>query len=402
MNRRAFLTTVAGAAVVGLAGCTVEYNGLLGGPNAGRVPDGGAPTLQDIARDQADVEVTTADALVDHAARGDGRIIWIPNGTEIDLTGRDLVIRGTAVASGRNENQSGAVITTSDDGASSSAWGGGSGTGLIRMEGNSRLTGVTVYGPHTNVTEHSVLSGYFPFAPGGGSARENWRRERFARGITVVGDNVRIDNIELAYFSVQGICIGPEGAVENITIAYCHLHNCLMTSYGYCVDCRHGDVTVYRSYLDAARHAIAGSGMADASYSVIESTLGPWATSHPLDMHRVSNNQSGSSDPSAVDYRYRAGGTILIRGCDIIPNRVPDLPFINHNRGGRTPHCSIRGVPADGVFFENNRCSHNSPTEAISQSGVPGRYDEGENGFVNIHYSGNEWGVDFEALQQVP
>lgn len=391
----------AATALVSTAGC-LDLMGL-GGPSGGAIPAGGAPSLQTVSEDDADVVVHSVDALIDYAARGGGLVIWIPAGLELDFSGRDLVIRGTTVASGRSKNGEGAIIRTTDEGANSPVWGGGSGTGFIRIEDGGRLTGVMVQGPHTNVTDHPVLRGYFPFAPGGESARRRWRRARFARAISVVGDNVRIDNCEIAYFSVQGICVGPEGFVENCVIAYCHVHNTLMTSYGYCVDVRHGDCTVYRSYLDAARHAMCGSGYADSNYSVVETTFGPWATNHPIDMHRVGNNTDGSSDPDAIDYTYRAGGTILIRDCDIMPVRVPDLPFINHNQGGGTPHVSIRGVPKDGFYFENNRCAHPSPDRGIAQSGIPGRYVRDGAGWVNMNVSdNNQWEMGFEALESVP
>ena len=404
ITRRRFLTGVAGAAAIGIAGCTVEYSGG-GVVGSGSVPDGGAPTLQEITEADADVTVTSADELIELARSGGGLVIWIPSKTKIDLTGRNLIIDNTTIASGRNREQSGAVLTTSDEGFNSPAWSGGSGSyGLITMRNNARLTGVVVQGPHTDIQDHPAMPGYFPFAPGGSSARREWRRERFARGITVQGDNVRIDNNEIWGWGVQGVAVGPEGFVANCEVAYCHIHNCMMTSYGYCVDVRHGDCTVYRSYLDAARHAMCGSGMGDSNYYVVESTIGPWTSSHPLDQHRVGENVSGSSDPDAVDYRYRAGGTVLVRGCHIMPTRVPDLPFINHNRGGTAPHVRIRGVPGDAVYFEDNVCGHDSLGDAVKQSGdgIPGRYSPDENGYVRINASGNEFGRTFEPFQSVP
>lgn len=399
-SRRQFLAGVAGATAAGMAGCTIEYNGG-GVVGSGSVPDGGAPTLQEITEADADVTVTSADGLIEVSRSGD--VVWIPPGTKIDLTGRNLTIEGTTIASGRNEEQSGAVLVTSDEGFNSPAWSGGSGSyGLITMLDNARLTGVVVQGPHTDIQDHPSMPGYFRFAPGSPSAREAWRRARFVRGIAVVGDNVRIDNNEIWGWGVHGVAVGPEGFVANCEIAYCHIHNCCMTSYGYCVDVRHGDCTVYRCYLDAARHAMCGSGMGDSNYYLIESTIGPYTTSHPLDQHRVGENVSGSSDPEATDYRYRAGGTVLVRGCHIMPTHVPDLPFINHNRGGMTPHVKIRGVPADGLYFENNICAHEDLEAAVTQTGVPGRYSRDERGYVNINIGENEFGREFEATQSVP
>lgn len=396
----------AGAALTSSAGC-LETLGVVQrprGPGNGTVPGGGVPALQDIQPEDATHQATTVGELQDHAQQNDGRIVWIPNGQTLDLSGQDLTISGITIASGRSaEGRNGAVITTSDEGNNSPAWGGGDGgVGLITMEDNARLTGVEVRGPHTNVTDHSAIPGYFPFAPGGASARRRWREARFARGINVAGNNVSIDNAEIWGFSVQGIAVGSERFAENCSIAYCRIHNTMMTSYGYCIDVRHGTCTVYRTYMDAARHAMCGSGYADANYTCIECTIGPWTSSHPIDMHRVGENTSGSSDPAANDYQYRAGGTILLRRCDLIANRVPDLPMINHNRGGSTPHVTIRGVPGDMFLMEGCRCSHESPSAGVTQSGVPGRYQPNEQGYVNMNLSGNQWGVGFQQLNQVP
>ncbi|ADJ14505.1 hypothetical protein [Halalkalicoccus jeotgali] len=398
-TRRQFLTGLAGAAVVGVAGCTVEYNG----PGAGRLPSGGVPALQDIQPGDADVQADTVEQLKHHASQNDGRVVWLPSENLYDFSGTTLTVTDVTIASGRSSSTGGATILTEDEGTSSPAWAGGSnGTGLIRMEDNARITGVEIRGPHTSVTEHQAIPGYFPFAPGSEAERERWREARFARGIHIQGDNCRVDNSEVWAFSVQGIAVGGEGAVSNAIVAYSHVHNTMMTSYGYCVDIRHGDVTVYKSYLDAARHAMCGSGHADANYYVLESTIGPWTSSHPLDMHRVGENESGSSDPSDSNWEQRAGGTMLVRGSDILAKRVPDLPFINHNQGGGTPHARIRGVPLDGFYFEDNRCSHPGIGAGIEQSGVPSRYTRDEHGFVNIYSSGNQWANPFEAVQQIP
>lgn len=415
VDRRTFLQSAGKAAVgvglagaVSLSGCVTLYppggaGGTGGGP--GFVPDGGPAALSELSENDAGYTAGTVDELQAHGSARDGRIVWLPDGMQYDLTGTDLTLDGITVASARtNEGEGGAVLSTTDQGSTSHAWGGGSGTGTIRLLNGAQFMGVNVRGPHMNVQDHPALRGYFPFAPGSEGARERWRKARYARGITILGDNCVVGNCDIRGFGVQGICVGnSQNAPQNVKVRYSHVSQSAMTSLGYGIDVRHGGVTVYRCYLDACRHAMCGSGMADANYAVLESTFGPWTVSHPIDMHRVGNNGDGSGDPNAIDYRQRAGGTIIVRGCDIIPNRVPALDFINRNAGGSTPHASIRGLPKDGFFFENNRCSHASAADGLDQSGLPGSAQrDPETGFARMYYDGNEWGVPFEALNQIP
>lgn len=402
-SRRRFLAALGSGAAIGLAGCFAPPpNPRAAGPVAGSVPDGGAPTLQEIHPDDTPHHAATVSELRNQAQYSDGRIVWL-SGESYDLTGSDLDLRGITLASGRSEDRAGAVIHTDDQGFNSPVYGGGSDYGFIHMDDNTRITGVEIRGPHTNVTEHPAIPGYLPFAPGGSGSRRSWRRARFARGITIGGDNCKVDNCEIWGFGVHGIAVGPQGPVRNAEVAYCHIHNCMMTSYGYCIDVRHGDLRAYRCYFDASRHSICSSGMADANYYIVECTFGPWTSSHQIDAHRVGENGSGSSNPSDVNYRYRAGGTMLVSGCIIMPTRVPNLPFINHNRGNQTPHVTIRGVPADGLYFENNICGHQSVSSAITQRGVPGGHSKGPNGYVNLNVGeGNVFGESFKPMQHVP
>ena len=120
-NRRRFLrqatATATGIALASSAGC-LDLFGLGGGGATGR---GGGPTFQDIYREDADVVVESAAALETETNRGNGRIVWIPSDTQIDITGRNLTVRNATIASGRSDEESGALIATSDRGHGSPA-----------------------------------------------------------------------------------------------------------------------------------------------------------------------------------------------------------------------------------------------------------------------------------------
>lgn len=387
----------AGATLLSTAGC-LDLFGLGGGSIAG----GQIPTRQELSPEDADVAARAPGELREHASAQDGRVIWIPDDAVLDFTGSDLTLRNVTLASGRGSNSPGGAIRTEDEGANSPAWGGGSNhRGLIECQDNVRLSGVRILGPHHSEVEHPAFGGYIPFMNGPSkSARDRLRSRKYARGVSITGDNVTIDNCEVAYFGVVAVAIGTTSHTPvNTVIAYTHTHNCAMESLGYGVDVRHGDPLIYRCYMDAHRHAVNGSGMADSSYRVIDTTFGPFTAGHVADQHAVKDNVAGSGDRSARDYRHRSGGRMLVKGCRFMTSRVPDLPFLRHS-GAQTPHATIRAVPADGFYFEDNICSHDSISAGVTQRGVPGSYPTDENGFTRVFVSGNRWGYDFSKSEQ--
>lgn len=406
-HARRDILRLSGAALAGgfgvLAGCVTEDNPAydapnpLFGPRGGTVPGGEIPTYQDVYREDADVVVEDAAALADQLTNADGRIIWIPTGAQIDMSGRSGILSNVVVASGRTDGERGALITTDDRGINSSA----RSPAVFELGEGARITGVELRGPHYDYTDSAVIPGYIPMAPGGSyDVRQQWRDDWYARAISVRGENAQVDNCEIWGWSA-GIAVGSQSTAVSPDIFYNAIHNCMMTSAGYPIDVRHGTPTIYRCWFDAYRHAVNGSGLAGAGYYVLECDFGPHASSFPIDMHRVDENQTGSADSSALDYRNRAGGTMLIRNSRIMPTNIVDDSFhnegggyINFSPGGQTPHAHVRGIPDSGFWFEGNACAHPDPQTAIDQT-TPDGYSADENGWYNIYHSGNEWGVDF-------
>lgn len=405
-HTRRDILRLSGAAFTGslgltLAGCVDEDNPAYDVPHpfAGAVGAvGDIPALQTVQREDADVEVSTANELETAVASADGDIIWIADDATIDLTGQDLTVSNAVIASGRGGESEGGVITTDDQGSSSPTWEGGSNDqGLIQLDDNARITGVRIYGPHHSVQDHPYIPGYIPMPDGGRGARDSSRAEQYARGVTIYGDNVSVDNCEIAYFSVQGISVGSTSyEPENTVISHCYIHNNMMTSLGYGVDVRTGHPQIHRCYFDAYRHAVNGSGYANAGYFVTECTFGPWMSSFPVDMHGVFENVSGSGNPDADDYRDRAGGTMVVQNCVFMGTHIVSESFVNTHNGAQTRHAHIRAVPDDGFWFDGNQCAHASPTDGVDQSNVPNDYSTDSNGMTRIYIGeNNEWGVNF-------
>ncbi|MFC6906989.1 twin-arginine translocation signal domain-containing protein [Halalkalicoccus tibetensis] len=401
MDRRQFLrdaTAVAtGTALGASAGCLE----LLGLTDRGPTGLGGGPTFQDVHRDEADTVVESASVLVDELNQD--QTIWIPDDATIDMSGRSPTIQNATIASGRSEESSGALITTQDRGMTSPAMS----DALFTLEGNARVTGVTIRGPHHDYTDSTIVPGYIPLAPGDTYAeRQQWRDDWYARAISMQADSSQVDNCEIWGFST-GIMVGSRNTSVSPSILYSYIHNCMMTSSGYPIDVKRGTPPIYRCAFDAYRHALNGYGTADAGYIAVECDFGPHTASHILDMHGIHNNEDGSGSPDDLRYQWRAGGTMITRRCRIMPTNVIDEThhnhgpgYVNHNEGGHTPHVHVRGVPADGFYFENNICAHPSPDEAIDQSSVPGSYDTNENGWHNVYTEGNQWGVELSGEAQ--
>lgn len=158
-------------------------------------------------------------------------------------------------------------------------------------------------------------------APGATYAqRERWRSDWYARGVWIQADSAQVDNCEIWGFST-GIMIGSRDTPASPNILHSAIHNCMMTSAGYPIDVKRGLPTIYQCYFDAYRHALNGYGTADSGYLAIGCTFGSHASSHPIDMHGIHSNEpdGGSSNPDDLRYRWRAGGTMLVRNCTVLP-----------------------------------------------------------------------------------
>ncbi len=402
-SRRSFLRAASAGAVgiVGLAGCFAPPPEVVDGDHGagGTVPGGEIPTYQDVYREDADVIVADAGTLEAEFSEDDGQIVWVDTDTTIDMTGRSITLTSGILASGRTDGESGALITTEDRGINSPA----RNPAVFELGEGGRITGVELRGPHWNYTDSTVIPGYIPMAPGETyDIRQQWRDDWYARAISVRGENAQIDNCEIWGWSA-GIAVGAQSTAVSPDIFYNAIHNCMMTSAGYPIDVRRGTPTIYRCWFDAYRHAVNGSGLAQAGYYVLDCDFGPHASSFPIDMHRVEENQTGSTNSSALDYRNRAGGTMLVRDSRVMPTNIIDNSYhnegegyINHRPGGETPHVHMRGIPADGFWFEGNVCAHPDPQTAINQT-IPDGYSAGENGWYSVYESANEWGVDFSG-----
>ena len=405
-SRRAFLGAVATGIAGSLAGCPATSPGPGGGASGMGSVGGDIPTNSTISPDQWDTVVETGADLDQQLQQRSGDIIGIPDGAVVDLTGRGTTIDdGNVVASTRGiDGSTGGMIVTQDQGEGTPVM-----DNALLTVNNGRISGTGIRGQLYNYTDSDVIPGYVPFAPGSSrSARDAWRADRVCRAISIQSSDAIIDNCEIWGWST-GIMVGAKGNAVDPYILQCYIHDTMLTSYGYCVDVKRGVPTIYQSLFDAYRHAVNGYGYADAGYKVIECVFGPHCCGHVIDMHGVHNNapDGGSSDPSALDYKYRAGGRMEVSNSKIMPRKTVDnsmhngadagtwepSPYVNRFADVQVPHVKVRGVPADGFYFRNNDCALSDPKDALKQEPVVGSTND--HGFRNLFFEGNRWGVDF-------
>lgn len=387
LSRRGFIGSAAAAATAALAGCMYS-----GGGSGGMGVGGDVPVQPSVSRDQADVAVSSAAELEREANRGNGQVVWIEDGAEIDMTGRSISVRDVAIAGGRRDDYEGPLVYTEDHGHMSPAFRGGAGDGLITLERNARISGIRLRGPSYDYYDSGAYPGFIPYPDFGSnspSERTNFYRQWHSRGVTLLGDSTMIDNSEVFGFSTHGIVVGDSVMAPRPTISSCVVHNCMQSSQGYCIDVKRGMPTISGCYFDAARHVICGFGHVDCGYHVQGCYFGPHNSGHVLDMHRLGQNlDSTSSNPESGIYKWRAGGTMIVEGC-----RFHGTTVIEDARGGGRSNelVHVRGVPLEGFLLRNNVCEYDSPLDAIRQTGVPPDTEENQYGYVNVGWESNQF-----------
>ena len=413
LSRRQFLTGVAGVAVVGTAGCTVQYNGAGGGGGGiatGTTGSGFAYDEPDVTAEQATHTARSAEELLaalDEASASDPAVIWLPGDAAINMTGREAIVEHAVVASNRSKNNLGAIVYSDTQGRSSPAYLGGEAFGVFECRDNARLTGFRHRGPTSNVHQSEWYSGYIPMPSGSRSEREQFYDSQHARGISCTGDNVQIDNMDIFGWPTQGVTVGTTDGSGGSSpqINNTSLTQCGLTSAGYGLEVFRGHPTCYQIYFNGTRHAVAGFGYGDCSYSLIECEFGPANSLFQVDQHGLYENTGGSSSKDALDYRYRAGGTMEILGCTFTSTHV--VEFANFQGGNPTPAIVIGGVPMEKVVVRGNTFSHppleGNPAETgggsnpvIKQGPIPPGHETDDLGFCRFEIDDNTYGRGFE------
>lgn len=313
---------------------------------------GGAPYKNKITKDQADVVVKTKRAFR-NAIKKPNAVVYIDSDVDWDLTGERRFTefaKGVTVASGRGQDDGhepnrghGAILRLK-------SYQDENERGVFHISApNVRITGLRLKGPKL---------GYFD--PGKSS-----RNQHLARGISILGKNCEVDNCELYGWTDAAITVGARGRRIECRIHHNHIHDCQMEGLGYGVDVKDWHTDVRYNYFNATRHSVNGFGYATCGYTCEYNLFGPDAVGHAVDMHCLEENirkkNELSDNPSAPNYRYRAGGRMTIRrNTFCFTKNKPDIPEESDARRGNNPipAIKIRGYPMEEVSIEANRFLH--------------------------------------------
>ncbi|ADJ13895.1 hypothetical protein [Halalkalicoccus jeotgali] len=347
---------------------------------------GGTGYHADISLDDADVIVDDQDAFVS-ALNSTADVIGIEGHTRIDLSGRDYELADQTIISDRGDDGSpGALLYTSDRGADSPAWDGGSnGRGVITVRGNARISGVRYRGPFYDYNDNPAYPGYIPLDDGATYAdRQAMRQERYARGLRLVSDEIEIDNCELYGWPVQAIAVGAASLPVSPHIHHIYGHDCMMVGAGYVIDIFNGHPRIEMSYFNATRHAISGFGHPECGYTLEDSVFGPITTSHAVDMHTLAENGDEGN--------LTAGDRVEVRRCT--------FAFTENIQGQNAQAIVFRGYPEDEYVTENNRFMHeiegSEPVANVANEGyepVPYRQVNVGEEWVDWTFANNQYGV---------
>jgi hypothetical protein len=297
-------------AVGGVSAQEAETFGCEANPTGD--PIGGGEGYSQIY-DDGDHVVSTAEELVEAlSAAQPGEVIYVPHGTEIDLTGRPTLTipEGVTLAGSRGRDGSpGALIHMDDAGRMFS--GGGPAV---------RLTGLRFRGHYAGNERIGTSSRFISIG--------HWGNE--------------IDNCEIFNFNVSAIGVG-QGAL-NCQIHHNFIHHSQRGGLGYGVSLSSSDVHIIANIFDYCRHHIASSGRPGAGYEAAWNLVLENATSHHFDMH--GGRDRGDATDIAGDWMH-----------------------IHHNTF-RDPrrHIAIRGVPSDGADIHHNWFA-TEPGKAVATRG---------------------------------
>jgi len=263
----------------------IMQDGKVYGITDDGTPLGGGAGYDRILTD-GDFVVRTAEELQGALKQAtSGQTVFIPGGTQIDLTGRPITVpAGVTLASDRGAVQqdgsvsTGALLFTSVRQKEA-----------VFLSERARFCGITLVGPDTERHLTHLNRG---LNETGSKYTEYYYKLPLTRGISVTGVGAEIDNCEIAGFSESGVYLG--GYVD-ITVHHNWIHHNQRNGFGYGV-VLYGQtyVEIYRNLFNFDRHAIAADGSANSGYSAHDNAHLGTAIYHIFDAHGGGDRGDGT------------------------------------------------------------------------------------------------------------
>jgi hypothetical protein len=236
-------------------------------PNPTGDPIGGGPGYRDI-KTGGDFTVRTADEFLAALARAKpGQVIWLPDGVEIDLGGRQEIPLpgGVTIAGTRGMGASPGARIFMKQKQKTIYY-------LFRTAGdNVRLTGIRLDGPDGDDSQRNGYSNLL-------------RTEHYG---------LEVDKCEVANWGYSAVA-GRLGAA-NLRIHHCYIHHCVGAAHdGYGVSLVACDAFIIANKFGWIRnHAISGDGRAGTSYEAAYNLLLPPRGN--FDMHGGGDRGDGTN-----------------------------------------------------------------------------------------------------------
>ena len=254
---------------------------------------------------------------LDEASRGE--VVWVDG--DVDMSGaEDVTVSGVTLASGYGltDEPTGRLHTDTKPGP------------MLTAEDGARITGLQLHGDEF---EYFDPADRFP-----GVERAIYRVGA-ATAVFVRGDDVEIDNVELAGWTYAGVSVRREGRRDVRT----HIHHVdgvdnPTESAGYAVVVRWGRPLIEHCYFDNNRHSVAGSGYDHCAYVLRFCVVGGYHSSHAIDMH---GKNHPDADSKIAGWKSR------------VVNNVVKLRE-SHLDGAPQPAVKFRGRPLELSLVARN------------------------------------------------
>ena len=253
-----------------------------------------------------------------------GQVIFVPDGVEIDMTGKQLRISaGVTLAGTRGLNgSSGARMFTTDRGQN---------VCLIGTGGyDVRITGLRFEGPE--------------------KGREKPSRARF---LVLGHSGGEVDNCEIWGFNHR--CLMVLGDAIDVYIHHNYIHHCQQGGFGYGVIVDSGYCRIIANRFEWCRHEIASIGSPGCAYEAAWNFVGPHSYGYNFDMH--AGRDRGDGTDIAGDWIHIQHNTfqtrqapVGIRGTPAQWGKVHHNWFAGPDEGRRSVRGSFGGGNRTRVY----------------------------------------------------
>jgi PKD repeat protein len=196
---------------------------------------------------------------------------------------------------------------------------------------------------------------------------------------------------EFRGWHVAGLEAGERTTPSDVQIERCTFMNNCMETLGYGVEQWNGHAEFNLCYFNFNRHSISGFGYDTESWVVRDSMHGPDVISHAFDMHGLRQN---------TDYEGNLAGKYCTLENVTIPYTEEQVRYPGSGQEG----FRLRGVSEEITTVADNHFYHSNPPDPPGESGDPfwQTYPDQPNEFVNLSYSGNNYGERLEQEKGCP